>query len=184
MKAKKPAILPATPEFENFIDLLAIYSEAHAQMATLEAEINKEHLDLIDGHRKTYTKLQEALSKTRIALEAVVEAHPEWYGKKKSIVTAYGKVSTRTSTKLKIANPGNTLILIEHTFSQDPEKCAQYVRTVKELDLEALEKLDDASLARFRITRETTETFKVEPKTIDLGKIDAGTEEATLKEAA
>ena len=45
-----------------------------------------------------------------------------------------------------------------------------YIRVVQVPNLEALEKLDDATLGKFMVKRVVADTFKVTPAELDFGK--------------
>lgn len=159
-----------TSDFKNLVDLLALFSDGTARLAAMQAEINQEYFGLVDERRKEYADLQEAVTKAESAIEALAVAHPEWFTKKKSVATAYGSVSSRSTPRLEVANEEASILLIKHAFEQDPEAAAKLLRAEETLNIEALENLDDAELRRFRIKRVREEKIKVTPKKIDLGK--------------
>lgn len=70
-------------------------------------------------------------------------------------------------------NPEATIILLKQL---GPESAA-FIRTKEELDLEALEKLDDGELERIRVKRVKTKTAYITYAKPDLGKAVAATEE-------
>jgi hypothetical protein len=117
---------------------------------------------------------------------------------KKSIKTPYGEVSLKKSTALKIENEDVSLVLIEKEIAilemkiaaeSNPETLGvmnarlatlkSLLRPKVELNKEALEKLDDGDLSRFRIVRQENENFSVKPAKIDMGK---AVKEAVAKE--
>jgi hypothetical protein len=93
------------------------------------------------------------------------------------VKTPFGSVSLRSTSKLEVANEEATILLIqreierdEAAFPDDAIPVKAYLRERIELNLEALEKLSDAELKRFRIVRVTDERCTVKPVKIDLGK--------------
>ena len=169
-------------EFTNMVNLLAVYSEASNQIIQLEAEATDERLEQMDERRLTFARLQETLTKASTALETIALAHPEWFANRKSIKTPYGTVKFKTSTKLEVPNQEVSILLIEKEAEKNPEfKHSTYLGTSTCLRLEALEKLTDAELAKFRIKRITTDNFSVEPAKVDMGK---AVKESAVKEGA
>ncbi|MDB6125477.1 MAG: hypothetical protein JWQ71_4470 [Pedosphaera sp.] len=169
---KKIAELPNqkdSNEFANMVSLLAVYSEASNRLEELQSEINREFLESVDEHQTEYAGLQETLTRTEAALEAVALTHPAWFQTKKSIKTPYGTLTT--SKKLHVPNEEVTLVLLEAESKADAKfQVGHFIRNTPELNLEALEKLDDDMLARLRIHRVTDQNFKVDAAKVDMGK--------------
>lgn len=159
------AELAASPEFQNLIKLLAIVSEATARNLELQAEINKEHLTLVDDHKDDYAQNQAAITLAESGIETIVERNPGWFEKKKTLTTPYGVIKVTSGNKLSIPSEGATLRLI-HAAGLS----AAYIRTTEEVDKEAIEKLSDEQLAEFAIIREKTSSIKITPISVDLGK--------------
>jgi hypothetical protein len=153
-------------DYKNLVDCMAVYSEATARMAELEADLQQCWLDLVDARRKDYTTLQSTLTRAEEACRCASELHPEWFAKVKSIKTPYGTVAFRKSTKLEVPNEEVSIVLLEQ-LGQDG---LPFIQTAKKLNLEALEKLSDEELKRLRITRYATENFKITAAKVDLGK--------------
>lgn len=174
MTAKAKPAADISDEYKNMVDLLAVYSDASNQLAELEVEVNAELLSQMDDHRAEYSQLQEKLTQAETALELVALAHPEWFATRKSLKTPYGTVKFTRSTRLEVPNEEVALLLIkQHAEKADPEDeftLGAFVRTAEELNLEALEKLDDRLLRQFRINRVPTQNFKIEPARVDMGK--------------
>lgn len=169
-------------QYKYMIDLLAVYSEACNRLAMLETDSTQEFLMWVDESKEEYAELQEAIGKAEAALENLALANPDWFEGKKSIRTLYGTVKLTKSTKMEVANEEVTLVLLEARAKTDELfKLEDVTRSVRTLNLEALEKLDDTTLAGFRIKRVTTENFKVEPLKVDMGK---AVKESTAKAAA
>lgn len=152
--------------YKNLVDLMAIHCEATARMSELENDLQQCWLDLVDARRKDYAELQGILGNTESAIEEAAILNPQWFAKAKSLKTPYGTVAFRKASKLEVKNEEVSLLLLEQ-LGQDG---LPFVRTVKALNLEALEKLDDSELERLRIRRITTETCKITPAKVDLGK--------------
>jgi hypothetical protein len=190
--AKKTPALPASPEFSNAVDLLAIFSDASNRLDELQAEANGELLELLDDKKPEYAKWQELLAKAEAALEVLTLKHPEWFSaNRRSIKTPYGTIKLHSSSKLEVKNEELTIALIEHEAEEQaslaiatdgykpPFDAASLLRTRKELNLEALEQLDEAALKQFRVKRLTKDNFSVVPAKLDMGKAvaDAAQEE-------
>ena len=174
-----------TPDFQNLVNLLAVYSEASNRLAELQADVNRQTLELIDEHKPEYAALQETLAKSEASLEMISREHPEWFGPRaKSLKTPYGIVKFHASTKLEIPNEEATLLLIERELERDPEFPKDAIRTSQALNLEALERLDDSTLKRLRVTRVPNDNFSVKPATIDLGKAVKDAAPAATAQAA
>jgi len=159
--------VPDAASYKNLVDLMALHAEAHGRMAALEAELQQEWLELVDKRRKEYADLQHTIADSQESIEVLATLNPQWFEKAKTLKTPYGTVAFRKTTKLNVKNEEVTIVLIEQ---RGEEEVGLYVRTKKELNLEALEKLDDAELKKFRITRETTESCTVKAAKVDLGK--------------
>lgn len=152
--------------YKNFVDLMAIHCEATARMGELENDLQQCWLDLVDARRKDYAELQGLLGSSENAIEECAILNPQWFAKLKTLKTPYGTVGFRKVSKLECKNEEVSLLLLEQ-LGQDG---LPFVRSCKALNLEALEKLDDSELERLRIRRITTNTCKITPAKIDLGK--------------
>jgi len=178
-------------DFKNFIDLMAVYSTAHHALAEMEAGINQQLLELVDDQRVEYAQIQMTLTESETALEEIARSHPEWFAEKKSVKTPYGEVKFRASSKLAIKNEELTIVLIQRQIEAEESEVnpalgeippsGPLLRHSVALDLEALEKLDDAALKRFRIERVANDNFSVAPAKVNLGK---AVKEAASREAA
>jgi len=152
-------------EKQNMVDLLAVFSEATNQMAELEADLNDEMLQQMDERRAKFSKLQETIAKAEQALK-----HDAWFEKRKSIVTPYGTVKITGGESLQVDNEELTMVLIEKAAEKQECRGGAFINTVRTLDLEALGKLDDETLADFRIKRVKSKNVKIAAAAIDLGK--------------
>jgi hypothetical protein len=190
--------LPQTEDFQNLVNLLAVFTEASNRLAQLQTDANNQLLDALDEIKVDYAKLQETVTQAEAAMELIALKHPEWFAVKRSIKTPYGTVSLRKATRLDVPNEEATIILIKHLAEKrardqaqaiagapvEPFDASTFIRTKEELDLEALEKLDDATLAQLRIKRVQDDKFSVKPATLDLGKAVTESAEQSAQEAA
>jgi len=171
MKEQKQPQDRQTELFQNFIELLGIYTDASNRIAELENDANDHLLALLTSGIDDYSKLQVTLTNTEQALELICRAHPEWFGDKKSITTPYGTAKLHSTTKLEISNPEATLLLIKHEGERNTEfKAVDFIHSKEEPNLEALEKLPDTVLKNFRIFRVKDESFSVVPAKVKMGK--------------
>lgn len=162
----KSAFKPEGKDYQNFVDLMAVHAEASTRLAALQATADQVMLDILDDHREEYTKLQSTIVETEASLEVILRRNQDtWLGEKKSIKCPYGTASFRASSKLIIDNAELSVALVERM--EDGEL---YLNREVTLDLEALEALDDATLATLKIRRSKSENFSVKPAKIDLGK--------------
>lgn len=199
MKTKtKNETQPTDNDFKEAVNLLAILTESTNNLDILQASINQQLLGMLDEIKGEYSTFQAAATKAEVALETVARSHPEWFGDKKTIKTPYGSISFHRSTKLHVENEEAAIAkikLIESRLElqrlQHPEKdhpvfdSTLYIRTKEELNLEALETLDDGTLLSLGITRVPKENFSAKPAAIDLGKaVKEAVETAEKKEAA
>lgn len=181
------------PAFAQLVALLAIYSDAANRMEELQAEANRDLMELLDDKKDDYAELQAAMTKAELGLQQIALAHPQWFFKRRSLKTPYGTVKMHHSTKLHIPDEEASLLLVQNelerlkcdALSADPEirdsalqslqelNARDLVRRKESLNLEALERLSDATLRRFRIERCKDESFSVVPARLDLGKATA-----------
>ena len=177
-----------TADFQEMIDLLAVYSSGENLLGILQEKLNAEMLALIARHKLPYAELQETLTKTGAALEVIARRHPEWFAAKKSIKTPYGTVKFHTGTRLEVINDEATVKLLRAEQKASPDfKAGDYIRTAEAPNLEALEAMDDATLARFMVKRVREEKFSVAAAKLEMGKVAAPLAKAAppaVKEAA
>lgn len=193
MRAKKIE-MPVTEDFQNLINLLAVYTESTNRLAELQAEVNNALLEILDEMKGEYAQAQEAAARAEAAMELIALKHAkEWFSEKRTIKTPYGTVSLRTTSKLAVSNEEATLVRIrlaaEKAFpGNGPEEVlareefvGRFIRTKEELNLEGLEAEEDAFLRGLGITRNTVDKFTAKPATLELGK---AVKEAVSTEAA
>jgi hypothetical protein len=152
------------PAFQEVIELLSDLSLAANGLTSLEVLATDEQKLVIDKFRSEYISLQNKRSAIEARLEIICRTHPAWFTEKKTLKTPYGSVSLRDSSELSVPNEELTMALIES------QKAERYIRYTKSLDLEALEKLDDTTLAHYKILRITKSNFTAKPTSLDLGK--------------
>jgi ribosomal protein L31 len=178
-KRRTTETLPQDPAFAEVVKLMALGSDAANRLAEIEAEANRLLLELIDDCRLDYAKCQSALTAAEAALEVHARAHPEWFGKAKSIKTPYGKIAFRTGTSLKVKDDEATVNLLralEPTLNsklpegQEPFVAEDYIRTVEVPNLETLERLPDDSLKLFMVTRVVADSFSFTPAKVEFGQ--------------
>lgn len=165
-KNTKNATADEATGYKNLVDLMAIYNESSTRMDELENDLQMAWLDLVDARRNDYAELQEAVAGSSAAIETLATLNRQWFADSKTLKTPYGSVSFRTATKLEVKNEEVTILLIE----QMGEDAAIFLRLKKELNLEAMEHLDDADLKDMRVRRVTTESCTVKAARVDLGK--------------
>jgi len=172
-------------DFKNIVDLLAIYSEASHRLDEMQANLNCEVVECIDGYKADYATMQKTLTETETALEVIATRHPEWFKEKKGLKTPYGTVKFTRSAPLVVPNAELSMELIRRdaaaVLALDPENL---IRTVEELNLEVLETLTPEQLKVFKIRRETKENFSIVPAKVDLGKAVKEAAEKTDVKAA
>jgi len=165
-KPDKNTAVPDAEAYKNLVDLMAVHSEATARMGELENDLQQSWLDLVDARRRDYADLQALLGRTEEAIETAARMNPQWFEKSKTLKTPYGRVAFRSVPSLDVPNEEVSILLLEQ-LGQDG---LPFIRMEKHLNLEALEKMDDTELERLRIKRVKTETCKVTPARVDLGK--------------
>lgn len=191
---------PASPDFTELVNLLAVYTEACNQLAALQVQANESNLDLLDELKPDYARLQETVATTEATMELIALRNPQWFNEQQTIKTPYGTVRFRLSHELDIPNEEVTIILIKHRAEKAARDNAlalpgapinasafavtTYIRTREELDREALEKLDDATLAELRIKRVQKKNFSAKPAALDLGKAIKETSSRNLQVAS
>jgi hypothetical protein len=173
-----------TIEFQTFVDLLEHHTYASNAIKQMQVEANRHLLEILDGSRVEYTELQECLAATEAKLRAIALQHPEWFGDKRSMVTPFGSVKMKTSEWLETENEELSIALLEAEGNTNPEfKSELFLHSKKSLNLEALEKMDDVQLRRFRIKRMRDDNFKVEPAEVKLGKAMAANKKTEQQRA-
>jgi len=178
-----PFVQPAeSTDFNEVVNLLAVFSEATGRLTELEAGANRALLELIDQHKVEYAALQETCKQTEASLEALCRSHPEWFTAARSLKTPYGRVSFRNGASLSVRDNEATVKLLRAEYERTLARrqadnstaifnVADYVRVVELPNLEALEKLDDETLKKFMVTRVHADTFSVSAAAVNFGKV-------------
>ena len=174
-QTNRTAAAADSADFKALVDLVALYSDAANQIKAMEADANAEFMEILDDRKPAYAKLQAVLTDSETALETLALKHPEWFVTRKSIKTPYGTVKLTKSTKLAVRNEEVSILLIQRALENAlgkpaEQSIADLLRTRTELNLEALEKLDDDLLKQFKIARVETQNFSIVPAVVDMGK--------------
>lgn len=164
-KATPPAPADPSPDYKNLIDLLAVLGEAETRLSEMQARLDEDQRNLVDEVRDEYVELQTKIADAEQAIETICRRHPEWFKKAKTVKTLYGSAAARETKKLIIPDEPVTITLI-----QAAGRGADFIRVTTEVDREALEKLDDAELAKFGVTRSVDTSYTIKPAKLDLGK--------------
>lgn len=170
--AVEPAAAPSAEEFSNLVSLMALFSEVTNRMDDLQTDVNRQFLELIDEHKAEYAELQDKAAQAEKALEILTLRNPGWFSeKRKSIKTPYGSVKFHKSTKLEIGDEEKVILRLK-LYARDnlAFTLPNFVKNRETLDIEALEKLTDAELLAFGITRLRKDNFSVEAAKVDMGK--------------
>ncbi len=184
MKKTEQETTQVSSDYLQLLDMLNVVATSTTRLAEMQAAIDQDMIDAVNEHKDTYADLQTAISDATAALEAICLAHPEWFKEKKSVKTLFGSVGFRDIPSLEIPCEEITLALLENAADQEPMSGIELaVKTVKTINREVLEKLTDAELARFRVTRRTGKSFSVKPAKVELGKAVSAGEEADSRTA-
>lgn len=167
---------PNLDTYKNLVDLLAVYSECAARLASLKGIADAALLETVDEHRADFADAQGAMDAAEKAIREIVAAHPEWLDGR-TIATPYGKIRLTKTTKLVVANPDATIALIRVYAARDRLEEKAFIRVVEEPNLETLATLDDGLLAKLGISRVVADSIKVSPAEIDMGKATKATKE-------
>jgi hypothetical protein len=181
MKKSTKTQTPPSADFNALVSLMATHTEAHNDLGQLEQSVNRNHFALVNKRKSEYAELQEILTSTEKDIKGLVLRNPGWFMDARSIKTPFGVVKFHKATSLKVQNEELSIAKIKLRAEQAKTKAIQdntipafaadrFLRTKEELDLEALEGLDDAELLSFGITRVTEDKFSVQPAAIDLGQ--------------
>lgn len=175
----------AAQDFKDFVDLMAVFKEAQQRLASIEAEVDEAYMEIIDTHRGSYATLQNAITVSTTAIEAMVAKHPEWFMEKRTVKCPYGSVKVTRTTKLDAKNEEASILLIEKAATETGKDQAdvsafrqKFVRTKEELNLEALGELSDEELARFRVKRVRSESVTITESKVDFGTAVKAVEKA------
>jgi uncharacterized protein YjiS (DUF1127 family) len=166
---------PST-DYQLFLETFAVFTAATRDLAELDASIQKETDELIEGHKKEYLAATAAVKDAEDALKQWALLHPEWFNGKKSLTTPDGTLSKRVTKALDIENEALTTRLILARFAPELKlaellgAAAEFLHVEIKPDREALEKLNDAELKDLGIKRSVSEAITPKPRKLDLGK--------------
>jgi hypothetical protein len=168
-----------TEQYTNFCNLLSTFSAKSAALKTSEAAIELAHVNAADSLQPEFARAKTELASDEEKLkEMCVKFSAELFPDGKcSHATPFGTVKLTTSTGLDFTDEEKLLLLIrvrclEDAVSKTPRgfNIEQLIRTQEAPNLEALERLDDATLSLFGITRRTTKSLKIVPVTVKADK--------------
>ncbi len=176
-----------TTAYQQLIELLGIYSENAYKLAAIETRLNARVLEAAAKVREEYTIISEALAATEGRIESLCRANPTWFERAKGISTPFGTpkltsvndlevIDEETVTRLLEAERKRSLARREEQIRtrqtvEEPFDPELYLRRSVKLNREALETLDDATLARLGIARMKRQSFSLKPAKIDLSKV-------------
>ena len=183
MKMKPTKLLPTNPEqFQHMTELLAELSDYTNRLQRLENGLNANFLTILKSKVEDYSAIQAVLTEAEKQIKTIAARNPQWFTERATLKTPYGAVKQTTGTSLVTDSEDLSIQLIEQQAQFDAARAEQdptfvpalkldaLIRQKKELDREALEKLDDQTLRRFGIRRETRTDIKVTPANVDMGK--------------
>ena len=165
-------------DYQTVARLIAEHAEASLLLSQMQQVIDTNLLATASAIRPEHITLQSQIALVEDRLETLVRRHPEWFLKRKSLVTPCGTVKLTSTSKLEAQNDELSVALIERYY---PEIGELYLRRSTELNLEALAALSDAELERLKIRRVQGENFTVTPAKVNLGKAVAAAAEKEAK---
>lgn len=163
---KSIATVAALPgDFADLVNLLNKLTEAKNSLGDLNQRLNAQHLETVRNYSDEYKRLQTEIGAAEAAILVLAERNPQWFEEKKTLTTPFGEVKRTTSTSLVIPDEAVTITLIRAAKRE-----ADFLVVTTDISREALEKLDDAELAKYGVSRKTEHNFKPDGATVDLGK--------------
>lgn len=170
--------------YKNLIDLLAIYSEAKARLASLESETNAAFLDLIDEAKPAYAELQMSLTEAEAAIKEIAAAHPEWFADAKTVKTPFGQVHSQRTTSHEAPDEVSAIARVKAGDEVKATQLGALIRLEESLNLDALADLTIEELAQFGIVRRIEESVTLKEAKVSLGQaVKAATKRAAKTEA-
>lgn len=166
-------------QYNRINELLAEFSTINAAFESAEAEIKTLQLaaakEMLPKHAELKIKLTDIEAELRKLSDAhYAELFPE--DKKRSHATPFGGLKYTKSSSLEADDEEKSVLKIKIACTDELARVgrvtpcapprftqADLIRSREELNLEALEKLDDLTLAAFGIRRVTKDNFKVLP---------------------
>ena len=155
-----------TNDYSNLANLLSVHTEAAIRLAEIQSQADSTLMESLDELKPEHVQAQTALEESEAAIKLLAKSHPEWMDGR-SIKTPYGTVRFTRSTKIEVANEEATITLIRATYLDGADV---YLRVATELNLETLELLPEADLAKLGLSRVTTDSVSVKPAKVDMGK--------------
>lgn len=176
MKAPQE-IKDSAADFGRFVQLQELFFDSETKLAALQVDADKTLAGVLEAMKRDYVDSKTVRDQAEAELKALALKHPEWKTGE-TIKTPFGSVEFRHTDKLVVANPERTLGLLDKVVTVGASGLR---RTLVELDLEAMERVDAATLELLGATWETTESIKVKPAKIDMGKAAAPATAGTKK---
>lgn len=160
---------PLPPELARLHELCKFYAIASRERSMEQAKLEHEFAALIARRSEYLVELEAAANRALAGIEDLVFQNPGLLGEKRSLKTPHGTVKLMITSKLVVANEADTLNrLLLRAKRVDSFDASLYYRDKTELDLEALEKLDDVVLGKLGVRRETGDLFKFTLASSDL----------------
>ena len=160
----------AEEEFQSLLGLLSVYSAHALRMNDLQGIINLAMHAAANSVRDEFATIQRQMAMVEEKVTAIAEAHPEWFAKRKSIVTPCGMLRESNSTSLDVADEQLAVAMLRKMI---PATAEFYLRVSTELNREALEQLTDEQLAAVHIRRVARREYRIEPLKVNMGKLVA-----------
>ena len=168
-------------QYNRINELLSDFSSLNAAVEAAEAEIKTVQLAAAKELLPKHAAAKVALSSIESTLRALSDEHYQelFPTEKRTHKTPFGALEYRKSSSLEIEDEEKSILKIEARFEAD---MTRFIRTRKELNIEALEELDDDYLALVGIVRKHKDNFKVVPFALMADK--PAKKAAKVKEAA
>ena len=155
-------------DFAQLVQMQELFFESETTLNALQSDMDKILSAALETLKKKYIDNKVIRDQSEAAIKALAMKHPEWKSGQ-TIKTPFGVVEFRKSQRLEVASEPRAMELIQG-LREHPE---EFINITKELDLEALERLDDTVLEALGIARVNTEKITVKPAKFDMGKAAA-----------
>jgi len=163
-------------QYSKFNQLLSDYSTISAQLERAEAHIKEVQLGAAIALQPEYARLKVALTDIETEIRKISDEHNAalFEPGKRSHKTPFGEVKYHKSSHLDFDDSDEVLLRIHLAAQREVARVDgtneapcftvdTLIRTAQTLNIEALENLDNATLAQFGIRRVTEDSFKVTP---------------------